>query len=162
MKEAACEALEKPCRNHELCSVLSLNVSMSSVNHVCAMRVFPGRLSGFAWLQGDLSALDFFWTHVLPPHLPVSCQKCQKRFLHFLRHLVNHLSPAAWWKKTSVVWMTKYRAATLISMNLLLWGKTEISKAWNIVAEENHNLMKHRIKLQQCTVCWLWAVSWLW
>lgn len=45
-------------------------------------------------------------------------------------------------KNSDVVCIIKYRAAALISLNLLPWGKSGISKAWNINAKENHKYNK--------------------
>lgn len=116
-----CEVFEKPCRNHELYD-LCLCIESASWE---ADKVFltPQKLSTCPWTPALLLASAL--TRLLP-------EKPKE----------TSLFSGAQWKKTRVVWVTKYRAATLIYMNLLPLGRIEISKAWNIAAKENHKSNK--------------------
>lgn len=91
-------AFQKPCRSHRLCAVFG------HLYEVCALSA-SWETAGVCRTPGGFKSTGFFSTHMLPPHLPVSYQKCQRRLPHFLRDLVNRLGPAAGQKKTSVVWI---------------------------------------------------------
>lgn len=120
-RRSLCEVFEKPCRNHELYD-LCLCIESASWE---ADKVFltPQKFSTCPWTPALLLA-----SALIRP-LPEKPKE-------------TSLFSGAWWKKTRVVWVTKYRAATLIYMNLLPWGRIEISKAWNIAAKESHKSNK--------------------
>lgn len=121
VKESLCEMFEKPCRNRELCD-LCLSTGSASWE---ADRVFltPQKFIPCPWAPALLlaSALTCLF-----PEKPKETSAFS----------------GAWWKKPRVVWVTKYRAATLIYMNFLPRWRIEISKSWNVVAEENHKSNK--------------------